>query len=79
MPQPHVYDAPDLETSIEEAVKVYDTLTLLLHRIQESTGIPGLHTDINSDDDTLGVLERTQAMHEHGKQSLAAFIAFDEE
>ena len=60
-------------------MKVYDTLTLLLHRIQESTRIPGLHTDINSDDETLGVLERTQARRENGEHSLTAFVAFDEQ
>jgi hypothetical protein len=79
MLKPHCYDAPDLESTIKETVKVYDGLTKLLHKIQEATKIPGLHTDINSDDDSLGVLERIQAMQENDEHSLAAFIAFDEE
>ena len=78
MPQPHRYDAPDLPSLIEEAFTHYEELSQLLHKIQQRTGIPGLHTNSNSDDSTPGVLERIQAMYDNGEQSLAAFMAMDD-
>jgi hypothetical protein len=74
---PYSYDSPELPKEIEAAVGVYEVLAKHLHKIQELTGIPGLHTDINSDDDTPGVLERIQAMSDDGSIILEAFKDFD--
>lgn len=77
MAHPHLYDSPELTKEIVAAAGVYAVLTVHLHKIQELTGIPGLHTDINSDDETPGVLERIQAIHGEDSISLEAFKDFD--
>ena len=53
--------------AIDAAQKTYETLSEQLFAIQKFTGIPGNHTDINSDDDTPGVLERLKSMHDAGE------------
>jgi hypothetical protein len=73
----HDYSDPDLNTLIAEACAQWRELINTLHSIQEATGIPGLHTNINSDDPTPGVLERIQDMYDSDQDSLAAFKEFD--
>jgi hypothetical protein len=75
---PHRYDAPYLEASVKKAYQLYSELSAILHDIQEATSIPGLHTDINSNDETEGVLQRIQVMHEEGDDSLESFKRFDD-
>ncbi len=77
MAHPHSYNSAELPKEIAAAAAAYAVLVEHLHRIQELTGIPGLHTNINSDDDTPGVLERIQAMHDENSISLEAFKGFD--
>lgn len=77
MAYPHKYDSPELQNAITDAVKAYEVVAQHLHKIQELTGIPGLHAEVDSDDDTPGVLERIQAMHDEGSDSLEAFRTFD--
>ncbi len=77
MAHPHSYDSPQLPKEIEAAAAAYAVLVEHLHKIQELTGIPGLHTNINSDDETPGVLERIQAMHDENSISLETFKGFD--
>lgn len=60
----HRYDAPELPALLLRALSQYKVLTDTLHAIQVATKIPGLHTNINSEDDTPGVLERIQDMHD---------------
>jgi hypothetical protein len=77
--QEHNYKHPDLPARLAEAVELWEKLTLKLHDIQIMTGIPGLHTNINSDDDTPGVLERIQLMQDADENTLEAFRTFDED
>lgn len=77
MAHPHHYDSPELTKEVLAAAGAYAVLAEHLHKIQELTGIPGLHTDINSDDESPGVLERIQAMHDENSISLEAFKDFD--
>jgi len=74
---PHSFDSPELAKEIEAALEAYAVLADHLHKIQELTEIPGLHTDINSNDETPGVLERIQAMYDEDTSSLEAFMSFD--
>jgi hypothetical protein len=82
----HRYDAPELPALIAEAMSTYGRLANILHEIQAATRIPGLHTNINSEDDTPGVLERIQYMHDAEESDdwknlglLDIFKTFDEE
>ena len=77
MAHQHSYDSPELPKEIADAVRAYEVLAKILHKIQELTGIPGLHTNINSDDETPGVLERIQDMYDENSISLEAFKSFD--
>lgn len=80
---PHRYDEPRLPDWLTEAYTVLGKLNNLLYQIQEATGIPGMHADCNSDDQTAGVLERLQDMWDASLEDdsaetlLAAFRAFD--
>jgi hypothetical protein len=60
----HDYSDPALPDLVYAASKAYDALACLLGAIQDRTGIPALHTNINSNDGSPGVLERLQALHD---------------
>jgi hypothetical protein len=76
----HNYDNEKLPALIERAMGRYDMLVEALQEIQTLTGIPGLHTDINSDDPSPGGLERIQSMYDdQADYSLEVFKSFDAE
>jgi hypothetical protein len=79
-PRPtHDYTSPRLPKLLADAQAKYQELSLVLLDIQEVTGIPGLHTDLMSDDYTEGVLERLQALHDDGVEAtVETFKEFDE-
>ena len=56
--------AESLPSLITRAADEWQKLSVTLCAIQDITGIPGLRTDINTDDSTPGVLERIQYMVE---------------
>jgi hypothetical protein len=79
IPMAHNFNDPRLPALISETIELWDKLTGKLAEIQQITGIPAFHTDVNSDDDSPGVLERIQFMQESQETSLDAFKAYDDE
>lgn len=73
----HDYSDPQLATLLAKALAQYEALVDTLREIQTATGIPGFHTDIDSEDWSEGVLQRIQAMHDEGETSLECFKEFD--
>jgi hypothetical protein len=78
---PHKYDSPELPGLLKKALAIEMERNNVLHAIQEATGIPGLHTDINSNDDTPGVAERLESMFEaeESERDVKLFASFDED
>jgi hypothetical protein len=81
MDNQHKYDNPELPALLVKALAARKVLNNILFEIQEMTGIPGLCTDINSDDETPGVNERLEYMEELDPEdrNLEMFISYDED